>query len=272
MTSRRPLVIASGLAQELPAGDNIADPVLAALAQIFGRDGATVMQVEANTKAGRIVFYPADAGAVQEQCFDLSHHSVGWSSNFSATTVFSASDIGFLGWFNPGYSVIRKIWVSVGTSAVSGARGPGLGRAFVREMKPLLSGTGVNNFLVPPILNNVVLNNNANSIANFSSLRQRQPSPQMAVCSPIPGSTAAGALTTGGTLGAILAEVDFGVKSAVGTDLPPTMLHDAAIILEPGQGLAITLQMPAAVTSQTVNFAVNVVWDEWYPMPQAFII
>jgi hypothetical protein len=67
-------------------------------------------------------------------------------------------------------------------------------------------------------------------------------------------------------------QVQFGVKSQIGIDLPPTMLVDTAagqapLIYEPSQGAAITLTYPVAGTSQVVNFSVNAVWDEWTPVP-----
>jgi hypothetical protein len=70
MTARRPLVIVNGLQQELPAGDNITDPVLAAISQIAGLNGTTLLEVEAKYGAARIVLRPNDGGSLIEQAFE----------------------------------------------------------------------------------------------------------------------------------------------------------------------------------------------------------
>jgi hypothetical protein len=79
MTARRPLVIVNGLQQELPAGDNITDPVLAAISQIAGLNGTTLLEVEAKYGAARIVLRPNDGGSLIEQAFDVGHYAMGIS-------------------------------------------------------------------------------------------------------------------------------------------------------------------------------------------------
>jgi hypothetical protein len=74
MANRKPFVNVSGTDSELPDGDNIADPVLAALSQILGRDGATLLEVEAKYNAARFTLRPADAGPVYEQAYGISRH------------------------------------------------------------------------------------------------------------------------------------------------------------------------------------------------------
>jgi hypothetical protein len=72
-------------------------------------------------------------------------------------------------------------------------------------------------------------------------------------------------------------QFQFGVKSQVGIDLPPTMLVDASagqspLIYEPSQGALVGITYPVAVTSQVVNFSVNVVWDEWVPILPSYAL
>jgi hypothetical protein len=276
MTARRPVVIISGLPQEIPAGDCVADPVLTAISQILGRDGATLLEVEAKYGAFRATLRPNDAGPLYEQVFNIGHHAFGFSSSFSATTTFTPSDLAFIGWFSPGYMVIRKLWVTCVTSAVAGTRA-GNGNVFLRDLKPLIGAPSTSNWCIPPqaSFGNILNNLNAN-VQNFHSLKQRQLAPQCVIAMPTAASAPNGSMNWTATATQSTqagANVMFGVKSQVGIDLPPTMLIDVSagqqpVVLEPSQGQLVGLSYPAAVTSQVVNFSINMVWDEWYPTPQ----
>jgi hypothetical protein len=275
MAARKPIVNVSGTDSELPGGDYLADPVLATLSQIAGLDGTTLLEVEANTKAGRVTLRPTDAGSLGEQAFDVTHHSIGASSNFSATTTFTSSDLLFIGWFITGLMVIRKLWVTISTSALTGARA-GNGAIFLRELKPLLGSVSSNLLAIPP---QATIGNNLNlgtaSVQNFHSLRQRQGAPQCLIGLPTANTAPNGSMNwTGSVVPSTQssAQILFGVKSQIGIDLPPTMLIDVAagqqpLILESSQGLVLGISYPAAATSQVVNFSVNAVWDEWVPVP-----
>jgi hypothetical protein len=278
MTDRRPLVIVNGLQQELPAGDNLSDPVLAALSQISGLSG-TLAEVEANTKAGRVTLRYADQGPMSEQSYDVSRHAFGRDSSFSATTTWVASDMFFFAWFGNGIFVLRKLWVTLSTSAVTGTRAGGAQLLF-REIKPLLGAPGSNLWCIPP---QATIGNNLNvgtpSVQNFHSLRQRQSPPATIMALPTSNTNPTGSMAWTGSIinvGNSSNQIQFGVKSQIGIDLPPTMLVDtsagqAPFIYEPSQGGALTLTYPVAVTSQVVNFTVNAVWDEWVPVPNVVL-
>jgi hypothetical protein len=278
MTARRPLVIVSGLQQELPAGDDITDPVLAAVSQIAGLNGSTLLEVEAKYGAARIVLRSNDSGSIIEQAYSISHNCMGFSGSFAFTTTWPAEvDMASIEWFGPGIAIIRKLWISLATSQLTGAR-VGLGRAFLTELKSAVGSPGTNAWITPLVSNGNVLN--ANSSQNNLSLRTRELTPQIILASPgfNIGAAGAGLGFQGGTQSTTktVGEAVFGVKAAIGTDLPPTTLIDSyaggqPCVLEAAQGLVAQLIYPAAGTSQTVNYAINVVWDEWFPSPQSTI-
>jgi hypothetical protein len=253
MATRKPLVIISGQEQELPAGDIISDPVLAALTQIAGLDGTTLLEVEANTKAGRVTLRANEAGSLFEQAYDVGHYCIGFGGSFAFTTTWPAeADMAVIEWFGPGIAVIRKMWISLATTAITGARA-GLGHVFLNEL-------------------------NANSFQNNNSLRQRQIAPQIIIgCAGFNIGPASALLGfTGAQSAKSVADAVFGVKAAIGTDLPPTSLIDTyaggqPLVLEAAQGLVLQLVYPAAGTSQTVSHTVNMVWDEWYPSPEVVL-
>jgi hypothetical protein len=274
MANRKPYVNVAGVDSELPDGDNIADPVLAALSQILGRDGATLLEVEAKYNAARFTLRPADAGPVYEQNYAIGHHAIGASSSFSATTTFVPSDLFFIAWFGTGFLVLRKLWVTLSTSAVVGTRA-GQGNIYLRDVKPLLGAPSTNLWCMPP---QATIGNNLNlgtpSVQNFHSLKQRQLPPQCIMALPTGASSPTGSMNWTGSISNANNsnhQFQFGVKSQVGIDLPPTMLVDASagqspLIYEPSQGAVIGISYPVAVTSQVVNFSVNAVWDEWVPI------
>jgi hypothetical protein len=276
MATRKPLVIISGQEQELPAGDIISDPVLAALTQIAGLDGTTLLEVEANTKAGRVTLRANEAGSLFEQAYDVGHYCIGFGGSFAFTTTWPAeADMAAIEWFGPGIAVIRKLWISLATTAITGARA-GLGHVFLNELKPAVGSPGTNQWVTPPLPGGNVLN--ANSFQNNNSLRQRQIAPQIIIgCAGFNIGPASALLGfTGAQSTKSVADAMFGVKAAIGTDLPPTSLIDTymggqPLVLEAAQGLVLQLVYPAAGTSQTVNYTVNMVWDEWYPSPEVVL-
>jgi hypothetical protein len=277
MATRKPLVIISGQQQELPAGDFISDPVLEALTQISGFSG-TLLEVEANTKAGRVTLRANEAGSLFEQAYDVGHYCMGFGGSFAFTSTWpTEADAASIEWFGPGIAVIRKLWISLATTQLTGARA-GAGHAFLNELKSAVGSPGTNTWITPLVSNGNILN--ANSFQNNNSLRQRQLTPQIILASPgfnigAAGSAlgfVGGAQATNKTVG----EAMFGAKSVIGTDLPPTSLIDTymggqPLVLEAAQGLVLQLVYPAAVTSQTVNYTVNVIWDEWYPSPEVVL-
>jgi hypothetical protein len=275
MTARRPLVIVNGLQQELPAGDNITDPVLAAISQIAGLNGTTLLEVEAKYGAARIVLRPNDGGSLIEQAFDVGHYAMGIAGSYSATTTFVPSDMLMGAWFGPGYCVIRKIEVMCGTSAVSGTRA-GRGNIVLSELKPAVGSPGVNNWATPPNPNGNLVNIATQS--NFHSLKTRQLAPEVIMAYPGTNFNPTGSMNWTASINnaVYIGAISFGVKSQVGQDLKPTNLLDLSagsqpMVLEPSQGFLVNCAYPAAVTSQVVNYAVNIVWDEWYPMPQVVL-
>jgi hypothetical protein len=274
MTARRPLITTGGRNRELPAGDYLADPVLAAISQVAGLDGATLLEIEAKYGAARMTLRSNDGGSLIEQAFDVGHYAIGFTGGMVLTTTYPAeADAAGLLWFGPGYAVIRKLWVNCATVALVGAR-VGLGRMFACEIKPCVGSPGTNQWITPP-LGLATLNPGQ----NFHSLRTRQLAPQIVMGSPGQGVGPASApLSFSGVqyTSKNIGEATFGVKAGVGTDLAPTPLIDTytggqPYVLEPAQGIMVQIVYPVAATSQSINYAVNVVWDEWYPMPQTVL-
>jgi hypothetical protein len=164
----------------LPAGDNLSDPTLAAVTQVAGLNGTTLLEVEANTKAGRVTLRSNDGGSLIEQAFDVGHYAMGITGSYSATTTFVPSDMLMGEWFGPGYCVIRKLEVMCGTSAVVGTRA-GRGNIVLSELKPAVGSPSTNNWVTPPNPSGNLVNIAVQS--NFHSLKTRQLAPEVVMAS-----------------------------------------------------------------------------------------
>lgn len=275
MTARRPLVIVNGLQQELPAGDNIADPVLAALAQISGYTEANILEIEANTRAGRVTIRPTEG---EVKGFEMSSHQTGMTTFHVQTTTFANNAYIFgVGLPHAGIALLKRWQVSCASQAVSGARaGPG-----TFNLVPL---TGVTDFgSVLSVAQPPWGDSSSDAFtamgtvrgADYHSLKARQPLPQLWLRLGRPNQAAAsidGSATLFQDNSRPYASIGFGVGAAIATHCPPTNLWDAdemgthPLIIMPHEGAAVTIgTFPAAATSQTVRFCGTLVWDEWQP-------
>jgi hypothetical protein len=266
MTTRKPLVIVSGLQQELPAGDNVADSTLAALDQILGYS-SVILEVEANSKAARVVYRPFDGANPSEMVYDVGHYSVGFSGSFSATTSWTNNSQVCSMLMAGGIALLRKITFGCCTTAVVGTR-VGAGRVDLLEGKPITGLALANLYVNPPI---GALQGGSIS-ANYNSLRGNQINPILQIESTGSLTTPNGGVGDTGSYNASkpIASHYFGVKNAVGNDLAPTVIFDAynnnaPYVMGEFEGAFLGLTYPAAVTSQAVFWSVAMQWDEWTP-------
>lgn len=264
MTDRKPIVIVSGLQQELPAGDNVADPVLAALAQITGYSG-TVLEVEANTRALRGTLRPQSIGPDFARDLVVGHYSLAFMQSVTVSTVAIASSL--LNAVNKSscmIAVIRKVSVGLVTTALSGAR-TGVAKMSMRQFLPAIDNDSSVMYLNPPIGSSAtaVPFNVGNP---FNGLKTNQPLPQLTMCG-LPGSVSIpgvgiGSKTLGEATGGLLVTV--GAQS-----IPNSVIFDhlgnnhQPLTLGNNTGFFIQLDVPAAATSQTVQAMVGVQWTEY---------
>jgi hypothetical protein len=263
MTDRRPLVIVNGLQQELPAGDGVAASVLPATAQFEGYTIANIAEIEAATKALRVT--PRAFGDMTDSVLCCNRFAMGLQISHVATTTFLAnSEVLTLMNLSANPVAIRRIGLSVATVALTGAR-VGLMRVCGMQMYACTSMYNHAFLFNPPV------GQADNFGANVSGLKLRQNSPTLFIgCSQnslapngVPGFTAV--VSGGRTIG----EVTGGAPAAVGTNVKPYWFFDSygeePFWLHPTMGLFINSTFPAAGTSQTIRYALSLVWDEWLP-------
>jgi hypothetical protein len=265
MTTRKPLVIVNGLQQELPAGD---DPALvaflASLTQVLGDTSANILEVETATKAARVVFEPSGSSP-REALFDICHYRAGVPVNGNANTaaISACEMISMANAFSNGtIGILRRVTAGMNTSAISGAR---IGVCAI-EMYEIFSVYNMNALasrFVPPGGGG---SDGACTISpNYCSLNSRQSQPQLIVQRGTGGAAvpAFSGLNQGFDINLVFGTV----KTAVGLNIPPTVLFDHQIngpfVMPRGSGFSVVYTAPAAVTSQSLNGFVNVAWDEW---------
>jgi hypothetical protein len=258
MTTRKPLVIVNGLQQELPAGD---DPALVAF---LGDTSANILEVETATKAARVVFEPSGSSP-REALFDICHYRAGVPVNGNANTaaISACEMISMANAFSNGtIGILRRVTAGMNTSAISGAR---IGVCAI-EMYEIFSVYNMNALasrFVPPGGGG---SDGACTISpNYCSLNSRQSQPQLIVQRGTGGAAvpAFSGLNQGFDINLVFGTV----KTAVGLNIPPTVLFDHQIngpfVMPRGSGFSVVYTAPAAVTSQSLNGFVNVAWDEW---------
>lgn len=231
------------------------------LTQLKGATPANIAEVETATKALRATIRAADLGGGIDNAFSYNRHMVSFIIPLSTTTT-AVLDVVQLAafWGFTGIALLNKLSVSLGTTAISGARA---GNAVVRlqEMFPMV--TVGSTIWIPP--QNVSAPN-----ANYNSLKQNQVPP----CINIGGNAAgnSGGYTT--MAGNRNLNMPLGIAigkctSAIENNIPPMWLFDAMgtgkytpYVMSTFTGFCVSMSLPAAVTSQTVNMAVTMQWDE----------
>jgi hypothetical protein len=245
-------------------------PMLPAISQALGYTSANIVEVEANTKAMRVTVRPTDLGGGQDQMFTVSRHAVGIQTSLTLTTL-SYTDFSFVaGWWTwTGIAFLNKVSVSMCTSAVSGARtGPSMLR--LTEVNPMIALSAATNLFVPPM---GTPSPNA-STGLFSSLKNDQLQPSLFLAATLTNTSIAysGLEVFSKPLGLVFG----GARLLAGEqNIPPTMLFDAwangsyqPYTMATNTGFSIAGDGPAAGTSQTINVAASLQWDEWVPAPQ----
>lgn len=231
--------------------------------QFAGLTVANVMEVEAATKAGRIVCHPEAAvpgftvGHYSYCCTDAGYISLGAAAALTDKVVTDISNI----W--AGLIIVKKINVSLITGALSGTRN-GAAASKLWKASGRAGGAGGSTFS-PGSQGGVVPFPAASGIGNLG-LRTNQPQ-SMAQVNTVAGTTA--------TVGAYkdvnpLSVVAGGAKNAVGNHFVNAPLYDwfvaeQPIVLTMNQGLSVTFTLPSAVTSQTFDAMVTMLWSEWMP-------
>jgi hypothetical protein len=268
MTDRRPIVIVNGLQQELPAGDDVANSVLAAVAQLSGYTPANIAEVEAGTKAMRVTFRENDApGSLVNRAFTVSHHAIGMTLPVNATTgAIAASPILTAGLIHPCVAILRKMTFGCVTTALTGTRS-GLIRMRLLEYLPIFTVDAFTQWFLPPLGTSSIVS--SMTVGNlFSSLKGNQPQPMM-IMSSLPGASTIGGINIGSkTLGDAVgdASVTVGKQNIPQTTIFDHMQH-SPFVMGPNNGFLVTLDSPAAGTSQSIQCFVNVIWDELQPVP-----
>jgi hypothetical protein len=268
MTARRPLVIDSGLQQELPAGDYLADPVLAAIAQLSGYTSANIAEVEAGTKALRVTFRENDGpGSSFDRAFTISRHALGMTVPVSATTAaISAQPIVTAGLVHPAIVILKKVTLGCVTTALTGTRA-GLLRMQLKEYLPIFTLDSFQQWILPPLGTSSTVDSMTTGNL-FSSLKGSQPQPMLNLSS-LPGGVSIGGINiTSKTLGDAVGDASVTVGKQ---NIPPTTIFDhmqhSPFVIGPNNGFLVTLDSPAAGTSQTIRSFINMVWDELQPIP-----
>jgi hypothetical protein len=268
MTTRKPLVIVNGLQQELPAGD---DPTLvaflAAITQVLGDTSANILEVETATKAARVVYQPLGGGnsSLREALFDVGHYRVGCPvvGNANTAAITSCEMITMANPFSAGtIGILRKVTAGMSTFAVAGAR---LGLCSI-QMNEIFAVYNMNSQafrMIPPGGGG---GDGQNTISgDYCSLNSKQSQPQLIVQRNTGGASVPA--FSGLQYGVYINQLIGPAKSAIGLNIPPTVLFDHQVngpfMMARGSGFSVTYTAPAAVTSQSLNGFVNVAWDEW---------
>jgi hypothetical protein len=263
MTTRKPLVIVSGLQQELPAGDNIITDYIAAANQLTDFAGTDIADVDAATKAMRGVLYPDDWAAPAG--WAIGRYSLGQgipavNLGSQGTNAAAGGDfIQFLHNATAGFTVVKKVNVSHTSGPVVGTRA-GTTRI---DMYLVFAVTALGGQSLLP-----------GSLGTGSGLLSRQQSPICSFQTQLPGSAALGAQTVQAIP---FASLSGAINSNAGCPaLHPTDIFDyrksqQPLILGDGWGFVLRLTNPAAVTSQSISAGCTIRWDEWMPIaPDGF--
>jgi hypothetical protein len=300
MTARKPIVIVSGLQQELPAADILAPGATLTTTQRDALASPATGQQIYNSTAGQSEYYDGTlwrsfagepsltiaqplgftvaniaeveatkAARVTQRslsCVDnfvLTRHALGTAPvTQNATTAAGVDQIFFVGgWFSAGVAVIRRITASLWTSALSGTRN---GTCNMKLFKSdSLVSIGAANVIVPDGGATSATNSYTKGLSGF------QATPELNLGSGANLSLGSGTLVVEvEPLGAIYGEC----KNAIGTHIQNQVLFDARqaeapLTLLRYMGFYVTLSYPAAVTSQTINASINIRWDEHLPAP-----
>lgn len=254
--------------------DEVLNPVMPAVTQLQGYTIANVAEVEAATKALRAMLRAEDIAFGADAVFAVSRHMLGAQCAISATTqalTFAAGTGTVLGavWGFNGLALLKKCTVSVVTSAVSGAR---LGNISCRLHRnwPAINTVAVTSDILPPI--GPAGGGGVGAMlpsSNYNTMNIQQAQPLMVVSI---GSAAASIVTGGIESSKALGVAMGGAQSAVGQNIPPTTIFDCVgggyepYVMIANTGFNVTLDVPAAVTSQTLSVSVNLQWDEWIPI------
>lgn len=268
MTTRIPLVNLLGTVAELPNGDELATAALASVTQILGYTPANILEVEANTRAARVTYRAQAGGPAEEMAYCISEHSLGMTFEHSATTTWPAyAEVMTAG--NPGMpmiSMLRKMTVGAATKAVTGAR-LGVSKLELYQIYPLVGMGQTFQWILPSLTTLPAPSALVTQVGNTKSLRCTQDNPlwivQGAFSIAPAATTAVGVVTTSKPVGVAQGEA----KSAIGTNIVPSVVFDhmaaGPLVLPPFSGLVLGAIFPAAVTSQTVDYFVNMQWTEW---------
>jgi hypothetical protein len=262
MTERRPLVIVSGLQQELPAGDNLTTDYITSAMQLVDTLGNPA-EVEAATKALRAVAYPEDT---TDLSFNIGRYQVASGAtnanvaNAMGTSAAAANDIAVLALFaRPCVVMLKRISASVASGAVSGTRA-GTCRLDLHKfhgMSSIASGTSFS-----PDTGTAFASGHGN---RGLITRQPQSLADLYIQPPLPLSAMPTAVVDTNPISTILSSASSAVgQSAIRQrDLFNSRTADQPLIISPYNGVVVRITWPAAVTSQSLTVLLTFRWDEW---------
>lgn len=221
-----------------------------ALGQVIGYTVGNTAEVEANTRAVRMTLRSQDS--LDPDAFQVNRYAFGDSTTFNLTTSGLVGNNLFLGvLLRQGCALIRKLSVSLATTAVSGTRNGTASMALFRSDS--MSSAGTFNQVLP---SNRTIGLNVNQ------------SPPVLFLGDGQGSS----LSTGTLMDAqMLGIAEAGVTGVVGTNIREQALFEAKpgelpVVLTNWTGFLIQCTVPAAATSQSLIASMNIRWDELVPI------
>jgi hypothetical protein len=226
------------------------------LTQLLGTNNSNVAEVE-STRALRASLWAMTLPRL-DQAFTINRYAIGAVAQWSpGTAALSASLFAMFGMpISAGLALVNKFQITMVTSAIVGARNGNV-RIDLRQYDNTTETSGVG----------------IQQQGDGSLLRQRNSygSPLMTIWASANAGLAA-ALGPNTISPILIASVQGPGGQAVGTNIPLTTMIDAysgggysPLVLQPRNGVGMEAQVPAAVTSQTLNWAYNLVWDEYIP-------
>jgi hypothetical protein len=302
MTARKPLVIVSGLQQELPAADIIAPGATLTTTQRDALVTPATGQFIFNSTTGQPEYYdgtqwynfagepslstgqikgftPGNIAEVEAtKALRVSLRAPDVFSNMFARSQFAFSSDAIVQnattlagvnqsffvfmWTSAGIAIFRKVTINIWTSALSGTRAGSISASLFRSTSMSSLGSTASQFLPDSQSLNV-----PTAGRYTQGLIANQPISLMNYGAGANSGTATATQLDTNPMGTVYGEA----KNAIGTNLMNATLWEAKpgeapLILSRFAGFYVLISYPAAATSQTIQAQLNARWDEVVPI------